>query len=123
MHLVNRSALLVKPAQPFLDWLQRVDPTSAQLTLEDLAREPTIYPLPEWETEEEARKHLAVVSSEAFEEQLNGWYRVVRSQNQIACGINGLRTRNQRRYIVLRLTLQQEVACSAEAPSTSLGPG
>jgi hypothetical protein len=76
MHMVNRSALLVKPAQPFLDWLHRVDPTSAQLKLEDLAREPTIYLLPEWETEEEALEHLAAVSSEIFEEQLNGWYRV-----------------------------------------------
>ena len=76
MHMVNRSALLVKPAQPFLDWLHRVDATSAQLTLEDLAREPMIYLLPEWETEEEALEHLAAVSSEIFEEQLNGWYRV-----------------------------------------------
>ena len=57
MHMVNRSALLVKPAQPFLDWLRRVDGTSTQLTLEDLAREPTIYLLPEWETEEEALEH------------------------------------------------------------------
>ncbi|MGH9631154.1 MAG: hypothetical protein ACRD7E_22850 [Bryobacteraceae bacterium] len=47
-----------------------------QLTLEDLAREPTIYLLPEWETEEEALEHLGEVSSEIFEEQSNGWYRV-----------------------------------------------
>jgi hypothetical protein len=59
-----------------VDWLQRVDPTSAQLALEDLAREPTIYLLPEWEAGEEALKHLAVVTSEVFEGQLNGWYRV-----------------------------------------------
>jgi hypothetical protein len=49
MDMINRSALLVKPGQPFLDWLRRVDPTSAQLTLEDLRREPTIYLLPERE--------------------------------------------------------------------------
>ena len=53
-----------------------MDPTSAQLTLEDLRREPTIYLLPEWETEDEALEHLAEVSSEIFKEQLNGWYRV-----------------------------------------------
>ena len=75
--MINRSALLVKSAQPFLDWLHRVDPTSAHLTLEDLRREPAIYLLPEWETEEEeAFEHLAEVSSEIFEEQLNGWYPV-----------------------------------------------
>ena len=76
MDMVNRSAIIVRPAQPFLDWLHRVDPTSAQLTLEDLRREPTIYLLPAWETEEEALEHLAEVSSEIFKEQLNGWYRV-----------------------------------------------
>ena len=76
MDMVNRSAIVVRPAQPFLDWLHRVDPTSAQLTLEDLRREPTIYLLPEWETEDEALEHLAEVSSEIFTEQLNGWYRV-----------------------------------------------
>src|SRR3954452_18018334 len=75
METINRSALLVKPAQPFLEWLQRVDPTSAHLTLGDLALEPTIYLLQEWESEE-ALQHLAEVSIEIFEEQLNGWYRV-----------------------------------------------
>jgi hypothetical protein len=76
MEMVNCSAIVAMPAQPFLDWLHRVDPTSAQLTLEDLRREPTIYLLPEWETEDEALEHLAEVSSEAFKEQWNGWYRV-----------------------------------------------
>jgi hypothetical protein len=53
-----------------------VGPTSAQLTLEDLRQEPTIYLLPKLETKEEALQHLADVSSEIFEEQLNDWYRV-----------------------------------------------
>jgi hypothetical protein len=42
MKLWNRSALVVKPAQPFLDWLHTADPTSHELTLPDLAREPKI---------------------------------------------------------------------------------
>ena len=53
MKTINRSALLVQPAQPFLNWLHGVDPASAHLTLDDLRLEPTIYLLPEWETEEE----------------------------------------------------------------------
>ena len=52
MDMVNRSAIVVRPAQPFLDWLHRVDLTSAQLTLEELSR------------------------SQRFKEQLNSWYRV-----------------------------------------------
>ena len=76
MNAINRSALVVKPAQPFLDWLHRVDPTSTHLTLDDLRLEPIIYLLPEWETDDEALEHLAEVSSEIFKEQLNGWYRL-----------------------------------------------
>jgi hypothetical protein len=49
------------PAQPFLDWLHQADPTSAELTLEDLRHEPTIYLLPEYDTEEKALGHLKKV--------------------------------------------------------------
>ena len=76
MKAINQCALVVKPAQPFLDWLHRVDPTSTQLTLDHLRLEPTIYLLPEWDTEEEALQLLAAVSNEIFEEQLNGCCRL-----------------------------------------------
>src|SRR5450759_3864405 len=76
MNTINRSAVIVMPAKAFLDWLHRVDPTSADLTLEDLRREPTIYLLPEYDTDQQARGHLKEVCGEIFEEQLNGWYRV-----------------------------------------------
>jgi hypothetical protein len=76
VHLINRSAIVVSPAQPFLDWLHRVDPTSAHLTLDDLRREPTIYLLPEYESQEQARERLWEVASEIFQEELNGWNRV-----------------------------------------------
>jgi len=44
------------------------------LSLEDLRHEPTIYLLPEYATEEEARADLKEFCSEIFEEQLDGWY-------------------------------------------------
>ena len=31
MHTLNRSAIVVKPKQPFLDWLHAADPTSQEL--------------------------------------------------------------------------------------------
>ena len=70
MEAINRSAIVVKPAQPFLDWLHRVDPTSAQLTLDDLSLEPTIYLLPECECKEEAIERLREVCTEIFR---NSW--------------------------------------------------
>jgi hypothetical protein len=75
MTTCNRTAIVVKPDQPFLDWLHRADPTSNELSLEDLQREPTVYLLPECESEEEARKYLGQVCGQIFEEQLDGWYR------------------------------------------------
>ena len=76
MDAINRSAVIVMPSQPFLDWLHRADPTSAELRLEDLRLDATIYLLPEYDTEEEARGYLREHCSEIFEEQLDGWYRV-----------------------------------------------
>ena|SRR6202163_866375 len=40
---LNRSAIVVKPKQPFLDWLHEADSTSSDLTLGELALEPAIY--------------------------------------------------------------------------------
>ena len=76
MEIINRSAILVRPAQPFLDWLHRVDPTSAHVELDDLRLEPTIYLLPQREGKEETINCLREVCTEIFEEQLDGWYRV-----------------------------------------------
>ena len=76
MDTINRSAIVVRPAQPFLNWLHQVDPTSAHLTLEDLQREPTIYLVPECDSQEQAIEYLGESARDIFEEQLDGWYRV-----------------------------------------------
>jgi hypothetical protein len=74
MATLNRSAIIVKPKQPFLDWLHATDPTSRQLTLPDLAREPTIYLLPACDTEAAVHDVLAELCEEIFAEQLAGWF-------------------------------------------------
>lgn len=73
--LCNRPALIVIPRQPFLDWLHMADPTSHQLTLLDLAREPNIYLIPECQTPEDVAEVSHDVCEEIFAEQLDGWYR------------------------------------------------
>jgi hypothetical protein len=74
MDLLNRSALVIKPKQPFLDWLHTTDPTSLHLTLPDLLLEPTIYRIPECDTNEDVEEVLRELCEEIFEEQLAGWY-------------------------------------------------
>ena len=43
MITINRTALVVMPAESFLDGLLRTDPTSNELSLKDLRREPAVY--------------------------------------------------------------------------------
>lgn len=71
---LNRSALVVKPRQPFLEWLHAADPTSGSLTLPDLSREPTIYLIPECDTPTDVEAVLQELCDEIFCEQLEGWY-------------------------------------------------
>jgi len=75
MRTVNRSAVVVVPKQPFLDWLHRVDSSSRKLTLTDLGADPSIYLLPERDLEPEIEECLKEACVEIFEDQLNGWYR------------------------------------------------
>ena len=75
MRAVNRSAVVVVPKQPFLDWLHRVDSSSGKLTLTDLANDLSIYLLPECGLESELELHFKKACPKIFEDQLNGWYR------------------------------------------------
>ena len=61
MLALNRSAIVVRPKLPFLEWLHSADPTSATLTLADLALEPTIYLVPECADGEQERDALRTV--------------------------------------------------------------
>ena len=75
MLLLNRSALVVKPKQPFLDWLYAADPTSHHLMLGDLTREPTVYLIPECDTDQDVAEVLHEFYDDIFTDKLDGWYR------------------------------------------------
>jgi hypothetical protein len=72
MVILNRSALVVKPRQSFLDWLHAADPTSHRLTLPDLVREPIIYLIPKCDTPADADDVLQELCEETFTEHLAG---------------------------------------------------
>ena len=71
---INRNALVVWPRTPFLEWLQSVDPTADELTLEDLTAEPTVYLIPECDSEEAAEACLGRRYDRIFREELVGWH-------------------------------------------------
>lgn len=72
--ILNRSAIVVTPKQPFLDWLHAADPTSIELTLPDLIEDPTIYLIPECDTNQDVLEVLRHICQDIFEEQLASWY-------------------------------------------------
>ena len=71
---LNRSAIVVRPKQPFLDWLHAADSTSSELTLQELVLELAIYLIPECDTPQEVADVLHELCEEIFVEQLAGWF-------------------------------------------------
>ncbi|HLZ95792.1 MAG TPA: hypothetical protein VKT20_10725, partial [Candidatus Dormibacteraeota bacterium] len=74
-NMLNRAALILRYKQPFVDWINAVDPspTSHLVTLADVNSERTVY-LIEVEDEEELAGWLRRHHKELFEEELCGWY-------------------------------------------------
>ena len=74
MHTLNRSALIVTPKQPFLNWVNAVDPTDSKVTLKQIQEDPSIYLVPECDTADDIADVLLNLYAEIFADQLYGWY-------------------------------------------------
>lgn len=73
MFEIDRSLMVVRPKQPFLDWVQSVD-YDKDLTLELVRDEPTAYLIPQlWDDAEQAAI-LEWCYEEVFEAELESWY-------------------------------------------------
>ncbi|MHB8304121.1 MAG: hypothetical protein ACYDC6_15095 [Acidobacteriaceae bacterium] len=70
--LYNRHVLLLKPRQPFLDWLKS-DPMPPSLTLDQLREDCTAYLIPEFDTNDAAEKWVMKRWRWFFEETLHAW--------------------------------------------------
>ena len=75
MLALNRSAIVLRPKPPFLEWLHAADQQSVGLTLADLGREPTIYLVSACGDAEDEQACLQTVFSTMFDDQLDGWWR------------------------------------------------
>jgi hypothetical protein len=67
---IDRNAILVKPKQPFLDWIQKIYPKEPQPELE----EHNIYLIREMDSIEATQKWLARHFDEIFVNELNDWH-------------------------------------------------
>ena len=76
MDLVNRSAIIVKPRQPYLDWMKLDDSEGlAESVFETLRTEPHVYLLPEYVDPTSRKEILEDYWPALFEAMLSGWLR------------------------------------------------
>lgn len=74
--MLNRTALILRYNQEFLDWINAVDPSprSEVLSLEQVNDEHTVYLLDGVESQEELLNWLSFNHQSLFESELEGWY-------------------------------------------------
>jgi hypothetical protein len=68
---LKRSAMVIIPRQPFIDWLRSHDP---HMQVYDGMLEGEVYLLPDYETKKAIEKWLKRNFDTLFTEQLNNWY-------------------------------------------------
>jgi hypothetical protein len=69
---INRSLIIVKAKQPFVDWLHTIDPEDDS-DLEDINDEPTAYLIPEYEMDDEQQTLIDWCAEFVFEYELWSW--------------------------------------------------
>jgi hypothetical protein len=69
---VNRAAVVLEPAQAYLEWARECPETIPDLTLKGLGEEGTVYLIPE--TNNEPDKWLRRNFVAMFENELEAWY-------------------------------------------------
>lgn len=74
MSEINRSLIILKPKEPFLDWARTLnDDEVKDLTLKQLAEDSIAYLIPELWQDSDQQSLLKSYYDVFFEEQLAGW--------------------------------------------------
>jgi len=68
--MLNRSAVVVRPAQPFIEWVASLDFATSPPRLDD---EPTVYLVPPFDDEAQGLAMLKEAYPVLFERELYGW--------------------------------------------------
>jgi len=74
MKIINRTAVVIKPKQPFVDWLNSFPDDKHKYTLEQMSkRENLTFLIPEYDTPEESMRYVKKNYNIIFEFELWGW--------------------------------------------------
>ncbi|MFQ5842194.1 MAG: plasmid pRiA4b ORF-3 family protein [Thermodesulfobacteriota bacterium] len=75
MSLVNRYVVIIRPKEPFLQWLKNTPDWDLDMTLQDLRTECTSILIPEFEDSEKTEAFMEHIYETIFEMKLDDWYR------------------------------------------------
>jgi len=74
MNTINRLVAIIKPKQPFLDWLESLPDWDEELTLDELRADCTAILIPEFGSNEQGLRYIEKMHKTIFEMQLNDWH-------------------------------------------------
>lgn len=74
MYALNRSAIVIKLKQPYLDWTNSL-PDPETISLVEMNRENHIYLINEYKTDAQLEEIVKSIHSNIFEAELDSWYR------------------------------------------------
>ena len=73
MQSINRTSVVIKPKQPFVDWINST-PGDDKCTLEQLRQDNLTFLIPIFDDPNEITKYLKKVFHQIFNWELLGWY-------------------------------------------------
>ena len=74
VHTIDRFVAIIKPKQPFLDWLESQPDWDLDMTLDDLREDSNAYLVPEYDSTEQAMLYIERNHKAIFEWELWSWY-------------------------------------------------
>ena len=73
MDSVNRTAVVIKPKQPFIDWLNSIPEESINFTLEQISNDNITFLIPEHDDPKDSENYIRKRFDQIFEWELFGW--------------------------------------------------
>ena len=74
MHTINRSVAIIKPKQPFADWVNSFpDAGDDQYTIQDFSTDCSVILLPVVDSDEQAEAFVKDIFQDLFELELSSW--------------------------------------------------
>ncbi|MHC4385371.1 MAG: hypothetical protein ACYTEU_03490 [Planctomycetota bacterium] len=73
MESVNRAAVVIKPKQPFIDWLNSIPDENINFTLDQILEDNLIFLIPEHDDPEDSKNYIRERFDQIFDWELFGW--------------------------------------------------